>query len=209
MSGAEEKKTPQAAEQYQAVLLSPDQFYARHTEDEIDLKELWQAVWQGKWIIVATTLFCATIAVVISLSLPNIYQSSATLISSAETGQSDVAALAARSGGLVSIPGVNPGFDKTKVAVETLKSRAFLSQFIEKHNLKAEIFGIKSWDEANNKLIFDENIYNEQTKTWQWKTSSNWKKEQQPSDQEAVKELLENINVNLDKDTGIVEITAL
>lgn len=208
MSGTEEKKTPQATEQLQAVLLNPDQFYARHTEDEIDLKELWQAVWQGKWIIIATTLFCATIAVAISLSLPNIYQSSATLISFDEAGQSAFEALAARAGGPASMAGLNPGLDKTKVAVETLKSRVFLSQFIEKHNLKAEIFAIKFWDASNNKLIFDENIFNEQTKTWQWKTSSNWKKEQQPSDQEAVKALLGNINVNLDKNTGIVEITA-
>ena len=208
MSGTEEKKTPQATEQYQAVLLNPDQFYARHTEDEIDLKELWQAVWQGKWIIIATTLFCATLAVAISLSLPNIYQSSATLISSDESGQFAFEALAARAGGLAATAGLNPGLDKAKVAVETLKSRVFLSQFIEKHNLKAEIFAIKFWDASNNKLIFDENIFNEQTKTWQWKTSSNWKKEQQPSDQEAVKALLENINVNFDKNTGIVEITA-
>ncbi|WP_445425024.1 Wzz/FepE/Etk N-terminal domain-containing protein [Alishewanella sp. HL-SH06] len=48
-------------------------------DDEIDLRELFSAIWQGKWIIAATTFVFAVLAVIYALSLPNIYKSEALL----------------------------------------------------------------------------------------------------------------------------------
>ncbi|MEP7947325.1 Wzz/FepE/Etk N-terminal domain-containing protein, partial [Vibrio parahaemolyticus] len=42
--------------------------------DEIDLRELFKALWKGKWIIIATTFIFAIGSVLYALSLPNIYK---------------------------------------------------------------------------------------------------------------------------------------
>ena len=48
-------------------------------DDEIDFRQLFQLIWQGKWIVVAIVSFFSISAVIYSLSLPNIYQSKALL----------------------------------------------------------------------------------------------------------------------------------
>ncbi|MEP8095299.1 Wzz/FepE/Etk N-terminal domain-containing protein, partial [Vibrio parahaemolyticus] len=47
--------------------------------DEIDLRELFKALWKGKWIIIATTFIFAIGSVLYALSLPNIYKADALL----------------------------------------------------------------------------------------------------------------------------------
>ncbi|EGU36738.1 hypothetical protein VII00023_01270 [Vibrio ichthyoenteri ATCC 700023] len=54
----------------------PNSYYKN---DEIDLKELFLALWQGKWIVIALTAICAILATVYAVKLPNVYQSNATL----------------------------------------------------------------------------------------------------------------------------------
>ena len=48
-------------------------------DDEIDLRELFYVLLEGKWIIVSLTAFVSIIGVIYSLSLPNIYQSKASV----------------------------------------------------------------------------------------------------------------------------------
>lgn len=76
-------------------------------EDEIDLRELFAALWRGKWWIVASTLVGVVIAVIFALSLPNIYRSEALLAPSTEQQGGGLAAMAAQFGGLASLAGVN------------------------------------------------------------------------------------------------------
>ena len=59
--------------------------------DEIDLKKLFDALWEGKNTVVSLTLALSIIAVIVSLSLPNVYQSEAILspvVSEGATNQS-------------------------------------------------------------------------------------------------------------------------
>ena len=53
-------------------------------DDEIDLLELFGALWQGRWWIIASGILCGAIAVGVALWLPNIYRSEALLAPSAE-----------------------------------------------------------------------------------------------------------------------------
>lgn len=191
----------------------PEQFYSMQSanDDEIDLRELWRVIWQGKWIIAAVTTLAVVIGIYVSLSMPNLYKSTATLISTTSQEQSGAAALAARFGGFASMAGVNLGgssLDKTSMAIEILKSHAFLSEFIEKRELKPILMASKSWDAEVNKIVYDKNIYAQETKKWSWQTSSQWKREQEPTNQEAVKVLLNNIAVSQNKESGLVNISA-
>ena len=206
-------ETPKKTPQPQTFVINSEQLFGMHAnaDDEIDLRELWNVIWQGKWIIFASTALFAIIAVIVSLNLPNIYKSSATLIPTTSDEQNGAGALASRFGGLASMAGISLGgssVDKTKIAIETLKSREFLSEFIKRHELKTRLLAVKAWNATNNTLIFNDDIYNANTKVWTWKTKSQWKKDPLPTDQEAVEELLKNITVNLDEKSSMVNISA-
>uniref|UniRef100_UPI0040488AF0 Wzz/FepE/Etk N-terminal domain-containing protein n=1 Tax=Rheinheimera sp. TaxID=1869214 RepID=UPI0040488AF0 len=103
----------------------------RVADDEIDLRELFAAIWQGKWIIAAVTSLFTVAAVVYALSLPNIYKSEALL---APVSEDAGLKIPGQLGGLAALAGVNlgglGGGDKTALAMEIIKSREFLGRFI-------------------------------------------------------------------------------
>ncbi|BCV48786.1 Wzz/FepE/Etk N-terminal domain-containing protein [Shewanella algae] len=190
----------------------PDAQFAVNTmrDDEIDIRELISVIWQGKWLIAGVTLVFAVASVVIALMLPNIYKSEALLApASEEQGAGGLAGLASQFGGLASMAGINlggnGGTDKTQLAIEVLKSRQFIGEFIEKHQILPELMAVDKWNMADNSLSFDSNIYNEQSKTWV--RNINLPFQPQPSQQEAYKVFSSILAVNKDKETGMVKIS--
>ena len=135
------------------------------SSDEIDLSELFRAIWQGKWLIIATTGIFTIVAIFFTLSLPDIYKSEVTLAPAEDNNLK----VPGQLGGLAALAGVNfggQGGDKTEFALEILKSRAFLGQFIEQNDLYVPIMAAKGWERATNKLIIDPEIYNEEKQLW-------------------------------------------
>ncbi|MGI2857269.1 Wzz/FepE/Etk N-terminal domain-containing protein [Shewanella algae] len=190
----------------------PDAQFAVNTmrDDEIDLRELFSVIWQGKWLIAGVTLVFAIASVAIALMLPNIYKSEALLApASEEQGAGGLAGLASQFGGLASMAGINLSSnnvtDKTQLAIEVLKSRQFIGEFIEKHQILPELMAVDKWNMADNSLSFDSNIYNEQSKTWV--RNINLPFQPQPSQQEAYKVFSSILAVNKDKETGMVKIS--
>ena len=76
---------------------------SRNTEivmdDEIDLKELFTVLWDGKLIISAITGIAAVISVLIAVSLPNIYTATA-LLAPAESSGGGLSGVMKQYGGL-------------------------------------------------------------------------------------------------------------
>ena len=69
------------------------------TDDEIDLRELFTALWRGKLWLFMTTLLGAVISIAIAISLPNVYRAEALLAPSSEQQGGGLAAMAAQFGG--------------------------------------------------------------------------------------------------------------
>ncbi|MFB2800281.1 Wzz/FepE/Etk N-terminal domain-containing protein [Shewanella seohaensis] len=185
------------------------QFSPTLANDEIDLRELFSVIWKGKWLIIAITIVFAIASVVFAILQPNIYKSEALLAPASEEQGGGLSALASQFGGLASLAGVNigakGGTDKTQLAIEVLKSRQFTSEFIQKHNILADLMAAKKWDSAADKLVYDEDNYIEATKSWVRKVKAPFKPE--PSMQEAYKEFNKIIVVNKDKESGMVKIS--
>lgn len=61
--------------------VQPPQYphYAYPANDEIDLKELFAALWQGKWLIIMTTLFCSVITIGYALTAQEWWSAKATV----------------------------------------------------------------------------------------------------------------------------------
>ena len=177
--------------------------------DEIDLRELFSVIWQGKWLIIAITVVFAIGAVIFAIKQPNIYKSEALLAPASEEQGGGLSALASQFGGLASLAGVNlggkGGTDKTQLAIEVLKSRQFTSDFIQRHNILADLMAAEKWDRDADKLIYDPELYNEQTSTWVREVKAPFKSE--PSMQEAYKVFSKMIAVNKAKETGMVTIS--
>lgn len=174
--------------------------------DEIDLLELFTVIWQGKWLIIAVTFLLSSIAVIYSLSLPNIYKSEALL---APASEQKSAGLSGQLGGLAALAGVSlgggAGVDKTALALQVMKSRDFLGRFIEQRIQLQDLMAVKSWDLATNTLQYDTDLYNVDSK--QWLREVKPPKQTKPSMQEAYKVLSELLTINQDPDTGMVMVS--
>jgi len=181
--------------------------YTGEASDEIDLRELWDVLWSGKWFIIAVTFVFAVGAVLYALSLPNIYRSEALLAPAEENSGGGLARMAGSLGGLASLAGVNfgdGGSDKTSIAIEVLKSREFVYQFIRENDMLVPLMAAKGWDRSSGKLLLDPNVYNEQRKEWVREVKP--PQLVAPSLQEAYRAFSESLSVTEDKETGFVTV---
>jgi uncharacterized protein involved in exopolysaccharide biosynthesis len=193
----------------QYVAISPDMLQSQNNpDDEIDLRELWNAIWSGKWIIIAVTAIFAIASVFYALSLPNIYRSEALLAPAQDEQQGGLGALSGQFGGLASLAGINLGggkSDKTALATEILKSREFFAKFVEKHNILPDLMAVKEWDLTTNSVTYDAEIYLPQSDEWLRKVKP--PKQVKPSMQEAKKVFDGLLSIAKDKETGMVKIS--
>ncbi len=176
-------------------------------DDEIDLLELFGALWQGRWWIIASGILCGAIAVGVALWLPNIYRSEALLAPSAEQQGGGLSALAGQFGGLVSLAGISlggEGADKTAIAVEVAKSRQFVSQFVRRHQLEVPLIAAQKADKLTGELVIDPSIYDEQSGKWVREPKPGRKVE--PSDQELVEAFNKLASFTLDKKSGLATV---
>ncbi|CAH1543643.1 Lipopolysaccharide biosynthesis protein [Vibrio jasicida] len=181
----------------------------QHGDDEIDLSELFKALWKGKWIIIATTFVFAVGAMLYALSLPNIYKSDALLAPAESSNGGGLSKMAGQLGGLAALAGVNLGggeSSQTDLAVQVMKSRQFVEAFINKHDLLVPLMASKDWDLANDKLILDEELYN--PNTGEWLREPNGMRGAIPTAQEAFEVFSKEVlDVSQDKDSGLYTIS--
>lgn len=177
-------------------------------DDEIDLAELWHAIWSGKLIIIIISALFAISSVLYAINQPNIYQAT-TLLSPAgeQSGAGGLGKMAGQFGGLASLAGINlggGGTDKTGLALEVLKSRVFLESFIDKHQLLVPLMAAKNWDANSNTLIINNEVYNETTKTWVREVKA--PKKPEPSPWQAYKAFKSILSITTDKESGMITL---
>ncbi|MCF9328098.1 LPS O-antigen length regulator [Vibrio parahaemolyticus] len=178
-------------------------------DDEIDLYELFKALWKGKWIILATTFVFAIGSVFYALNLPNIYKADALLAPAESSNGGGLSKMAGQLGGLAALAGVNLGggeTSQTDLAVQVMKSRQFVEAFINKHDLLVPLMAATDWDLTNNKLILDEKLYN--PNTGEWLREPNGLRGSTPSAQEAFEVFnKEVLSISQDKESGLYTVS--
>ena len=179
--------------------------------DEIDLRELCQVIWAGKWIILLGTIIAGLMAVFIALSLPDIYRSEALLAPASNEESGGLGALASQYGGLASLAGINLGglgggsTDQTTFGMEVLKSRKFIGDFVARHKLLPSVVALEGWELLDDELLYDESIYDPEVNAW----TRNVKppKQVEPSLLEAHEEFVKLLDIAQDPDTGLVKLS--
>lgn len=181
--------------------------HSDYPDDEIDLRELIGIIWQGKWWIIAITFVFGLGSLFYSLSLPNIYKSEATLAPTEEASGGGLSRMAGELGGLASLAGVNLGgksVDKTIIAIEILKSRAFIKSYVEKYDILPELMAVDEWNRDKG-IVFDNEIYN--LETGEWVRDVEAPKKTKPSSWEYVEVFREDVlEVSKDDTTGFVTL---
>ncbi len=172
----------------------------QYTDDEIDLRELFEVLWSKKKLIITCTVVATFIALIYSISLPNIYTSKALLAPTQTESMSSTFNSLGRYSGLASLAGINlPSSSTSNVteAIETLSSFAFFKNSIVPNMFLPDLVALKSWDAKTNTLNYHEDLYDITNKKWIGAS---------PSDQSAFDLFRGYFSVSQDVKTGFVTV---
>jgi uncharacterized protein involved in exopolysaccharide biosynthesis len=187
--------------------ISQQNVQKNNLDNEIDLSVLMRAIWSEKIIIMFITFIFTISSIVFALSKSDIYKATVLLAPASSDSAGGIGALAGQFGGLASLAGISlgsGGADKTALALQILKSRAFLEAFIIKHDLLLPLMAGDDWDRVNNVLLFNDEDYDLTNNKWIRDVS--FPKTVIPSKWEAYQELLNIISTSQDKSTSLVTI---
>ncbi len=101
-------------------------------DDEIDLWELWDTVWSGRWLIIAITALFAVGGVTYALLAQEWWRAEVVL---APADKKALPGALSQLGGLASLAGVNIGSGGDQEPLAVLRSKGFSREFITEQNL--------------------------------------------------------------------------
>ena len=166
------------------VYVMPGQAFGGKAADEISLRDLWDILWRGRWIIIAVTAAFTVASVVYALLATEWYRAEVLL---APAEERSVQGLGGQLGGLAALAGVSVGGGSSAEPIAVLKSREFARAFIEDFGL-VPVFFYEKWDAAND-IWFGED------------------REQWPEIRDAIKYFEENVlKVSESRDSGLVTL---
>ncbi len=135
------------------LICAPPNPAVNQEEDEIDLLELWNIIWQGKWFIMGFTFLATLAAVLYSLFvLPVIYRSEAVLLPTEQQGTGSP--LSGLVGSLLPL-NLAGGSSKSNQILAFLNSRDLQQRLIEKYNLLAH-YNPDLWDAENQRWLTED-----------------------------------------------------
>lgn len=175
--------------------------------DEINLRELFDVLWAGKFKIIAITCIFAVASVYYALSIPNQYKA-LTLLAPAQSSQGGLSGGLGQLGGLASLAGVSIGSSATneaQIALEIMQSWSFIEGFIKDNDLEVEIFAAEDWDQTSNDLKINNEIFNTENEQWLIKDQNGIAGP--PSSWDLYKKFKGKLSVSQDKLSGLVLVS--
>lgn len=175
-------------------------------EYEVNVYELIILFLSRKKLIAVMLVCSAVLSIIFSLSLPNLYQSSAILAPVSEEAQS--------SGGLLNQVGdianqvglsVAAGDDKSNEAIARLSSFEFFDRFILPNINLQDLIAVKRWNPGDNTLIYDQDLYDNNSGTWVRKAVFPF--QARPSSQEAFEVFKDIFSIEQDTVTFFLTIS--
>ena len=176
-------------------------------EDEIDLRELFSVLWASRILILIVTLAFTLTSVFYALVTPNQYQATA-LLAPAQKNSGGLSSALSQFGGLASLAGIDIGGiqdSEARIALEVMRSRSFIEEFIKQSGIMVEVMAAKSWNEDDKRLIIDDDIYD--VRRMKWIRRPPWGRDVIPTLWEAYEVFTEILKVTENKKTGLVSVS--
>lgn len=153
-------------------------------DDEISVRELWDTLWRGKWLVISVTALFAVGSVLYALLATEWYRAEVTL---APAKERTTPSLAGQLGGLAALAGVSVGGTDSSEAIATLRSREFARAFIDELSL-LPLFFADEWSVDHQRWLGDDPV-------------------KQPDIRDGVKFFHDNVlKVDQDRQTGLVTL---
>ncbi len=159
--------------------------------------------WANKIKLLIVTLVSTALAIALALYLPNQYQA-VVVVAPAEDNSGAQTAMSGLSDSLASMAGVSISSEtvsKIDIVLETLQSKKFILDFVDRHKIKIPLMAGYRWNEANDVLELDVDIYNPETEKWTFRSFG------VPPQEFVYDEFMSHLTVLTDVQTGIIKIT--
>ena len=137
-------------------------------EKEFSIKDIFMAIWSNRFLIIIFPLLVGSITALYNLTLSDEYRAEILLA----TAESKAQGPSAAQGGLAAMAGISlPSGtdDKTLIAIETVKSKKFISEFLIRHEALPALMAPISWNSTEDILEVGEYHGSIQQATEQWK----------------------------------------
>lgn len=174
--------------------------------DEVDLREIWNILWDRKWWIIGITFLFSLGMAFFALSIPDQYKAEIVLAPAQKEG--GMGNLAAQYGGLAAIAGINLGGSQNSdidQATALAVSRPFLEAFIEKYNVKPQVMAVNRWDQDSNQVVYEKDLFDPVARQWIRDSKSNESLE--PSNFETYRSLSDKVSISSDSKSGLIRMS--
>lgn len=180
--------------------MSNQEAFKESSVDDLDISEIFNLIWRFKYLLISSIVLFGLGSASYSLTLPNIYTSSAIMKTTDSAGDSSdgggtVGSLA-QMAGLNLSPGASTG-SKSDLAVATILSRDFLKHLLNFPKFGANIYAVDKYDPVSKQISYNENIFDSVTDTW---------KIDEPSYVELYKDYVDMLDTSFEKKTGYITI---
>ena len=170
-------------------------------DEEVDLRKMLDAFLKNMILIVLVTSSFAMISIFYALSIPNQYQSSVVVAPINNDGSSLSSLGSSSIGGLASLAGINlssEGVSESQIALRIMQSWSFIEVFIQKNNLSKYLIAAEGWDDQNDRMLFNPDVYDSKNEKWLINKPSSWS---------LYKSFIGRLSVQEDQKTGMTTIT--
>jgi capsular polysaccharide biosynthesis protein len=156
-----------------------------------------------RWLVVMLVMVFSIGSFIFAFITPNEFRAEVMLVPASDDSQSSRGL--GQLGGLASLAGISADSGNTKVglAKELLNDWYFVDSFINENSIKADILAAQGWDTATNELLYDNDLYDSNTKSW--KTDGD--RSLEPTDWSAFKKFRTMVVFEERKDSPVIMAT--
>jgi uncharacterized protein involved in exopolysaccharide biosynthesis len=171
------------------------------SEGVVTLSTLIERIWTAKLLVLSSVAVALLMSIIYIEHRIDTYRSETVLSS----GQAK-SAMPSGFGTLARFAGLNINAEikgKENLALELLKSRAFLIGFLNRYNYVHDVVAGVGFDTDTGRLIYDESQYNSKSQEWVVKNGKSAK----PSDEAVYQKALSVLDVSKNKSSGFVTVS--
>lgn len=179
------------------------------SNDDIDFKEFFIAIWNGKFIVSLVTSVFIVLSIYIALAIPNKYQSATLLVPNESSAQNSLSSMTSGLGGAAAgMLGINisgGAMDKGDYAIALITSKEFFKKLSEIDEILPNIYVSERYDFVSNKIIYEEDSYDSEKGIWVRNPPKG--KNVIPSYLEVYPIYTKNLKIKKNNNTGFIEMT--